>query len=105
MERRKEPRFKFSKKITLKVLARMSGPSLGKHIEGLIVDASGSGMQLQLPVSVPPGAPVEIQEGGMLIHGEVSRCVADQDGFAVGIRVTQRQTAPEPQKAASQARR
>lgn len=104
MERRKEPRFQFSKKITLKVLDRMSGPSLGKRIQGLIVDASGSGMRLHLPLAVPSGAAVEVHEGGMLILGEVSRCVPDEGGFAVGIRVTRRQTSTDSQQASSHRR-
>ncbi len=104
MERRGDYRFKISKQITLKVLDRMSGPSLGKRIEGRIVDASGIGMRLILPVSVPCGAPVEIHDGAIIILGEVSRCVPDEGAFAAGIRVIERLPSPGPSQAASHTR-
>jgi len=87
VERRREPRFKISKKITLQVLDRMSGPSLGKRIEGQVTDVSGSGLRLRLPLPVPCGALVEIVDKHTLILGEVCRCVPDEGAYAAGIRV------------------
>jgi hypothetical protein len=94
VERRRAPRSKISKQVTLKVLDRMSGPSLGKSMEGRVTDVSGSGMRLRLPLPVPAGAPVEIRDRKLLILGEVSRCVPDGDAYAAGIRVTEMLSAP-----------
>jgi PilZ domain len=67
----------------------MSGPSLGKGIQGQVVNVSGSGMRVHLLLPVPVGVPVEIHDRTILILGEISRCVPDGDGYAVGIRVMQ----------------
>lgn len=90
VERRKELRFKISKKVTLKVLHHMSGPSLGKRIDARVVDFSGIGLRLHLPLPVPCGVPVEIYDGHSLILGEVCRCVPSEGGYTAGIRVTPR---------------
>lgn len=87
MERRREPRHKISRQVTLKVLDRMSGPSLGKSMEGQVTDVSGSGMRLRLPLPIPAGAPVEIRDEQRLILGQVSRCVPEGDAYTAGIRV------------------
>ena len=89
MERRKESRLKVSKKVKLKVLDRMAGPSLGRPIAVEIVDISGSGMRLRMAVPVPCGAPVEIDDHERLtLLGEICRCVHEQDGtYTVGLRV------------------
>jgi len=87
VERRREPRHRISKEVTLKVLDRMSGPSLGKSMEGHVTDVSGSGMRLRLPLPVQCGAPVEIRDKDLLILGQVSRCVPDGDAYTAGIRV------------------
>jgi hypothetical protein len=89
VERHKEPRFKISNTITLKVLDRLPGPSLGKFMEGQVVNVSGSGMQIRLPLPVPCGVRVEVHDGTMFILGEVSRCVPADGAYAVGIRVMQ----------------
>ena len=103
MERRREPRHKISKQVTLKVLDRMSGPSLGKSMEGQVTDVSGSGMRLRLPLPVPCGAPVEIRDKNLLILGQVSRCAPDGDAYTAGIRVME--TSPAQLDGKNQRRR
>jgi hypothetical protein len=89
VERRRELRFKISQQVTLKVLDRMSGPSLGKSMGGQVTDVSGSGMRLRLPLPIPCGAPVEVRDRKLLILGQVSRCVPDGDAYTAGIHVTE----------------
>jgi hypothetical protein len=82
----------------------MSGPSLGKCINGLVMDVAGSGMRLRLPFSVPCGVPVEIYDNVTLIFGEVCRCVPDEGAFAVGVRVTQTLAAADQERVSAHSR-
>lgn len=96
MERRKKSRFEISKRITLKVLDRWAGPSLGKCIEGHVTDISGSGLRLRLPMPVPCGVTVEIADQHTVILGEVCRCVPDGDAYTAGVRMRETLAAGEP---------
>jgi hypothetical protein len=94
VERRKEPRLKASKAVILKVLDRMSGPSMGKPMQGQVVEVSGSGMRLCVPHPIHCGAAIEIIDGPdegfpLLILGEVCRCVPEQGAYTVGVRLFQ----------------
>ncbi len=103
MEQRGEPRFKISKAVRLQVLDRMAGPSLGRHIDAEVVDISGSGMRLRMPVPVPCGAPVQIHDRNLLLLGEICRCVSEQGAYTVGIRVFKTLAAADAQPASSRA--
>ena len=77
----------------------MAGPSLGRAIDAEVVDVSGSGIRLRTRVPVPCGAPVEIDDRGLLLLGEICRCVQDCDGaYTVGLRVLETLVASDPQE-------
>jgi hypothetical protein len=106
VEWRKEPRLKVSKAVILKVLDRMSGPSMGKPMRGQVVDISGSGMRLCVPHPIHCGAAIEIIDGAsdgfpLLTLGEVCRCVPEQGAYTVGVRMLQTRTAAEAQQVSS----
>ena len=106
MERRRESRLRVSKKVLLKVLDRMAGPSLGQPVEADVVDVSGSGMRLHLRVAVPCGAPVEVEDRRLLLLGEVCRCVEQSDGtYTVGLRIFETMVASESRESRLPARR
>jgi hypothetical protein len=106
VERRREPRLKISKAVILKVLDRMSGPSMGKPMQGQVVDISGSGMRMCVPHPIPCGAAIEIFDSTSddfprLILGEVCRCVPEQGAYTVGIRMFQTLAAADAKQAQS----
>jgi hypothetical protein len=111
VERRKEHRLKVSKAVILKVLDRMSGPSMGRPMQGRVVDISGIGIRLCVPHPIPCGAAIEIIGGSgddgshdgahLLILGEVCRCVPEQGAYTVGIRMFQTLGAAEARQAQS----
>jgi len=58
-------------------------------IEACVMDISGSGVQLRLPMPIPCGATIEIEGGDTLVLGEVCRCEPVEGAYAVGVQVSQ----------------
>ncbi len=85
MERRKEPRLKVKQPVTLTVLDAKSR----RLIEACVLDISGSGLQLRLPIPVPCGMAVKIEGGDTLMLGEVCRCEPAGGAYAAGVQVSQ----------------
>jgi PilZ domain len=88
-EQRLEQRFAANTSVAVTVLGVLGDPKF----LGVIVDMSGSGLRLNLPLPVPCGAPVKIETGDMLMLGEVVRCEPAGLTFSVGIAVSQSLTA------------
>jgi len=103
MERRVESRLRVSKAVTLKVLDRMAGPSLGRAIDAEVIEVSGSGMRLRIKVPVPCGVPVEIDDRTLMLLGEICRCVHEADGtYTAGLRVFETLMASDLQESSLQ---
>jgi PilZ domain len=88
-DQRLEQRFAASTSVAVTILGVLGEPKF----LGVIVDMSGSGLRLNLPLPVPLGAPVKIETGDMLMLGEVVRCEPAGQTFSVGIAVSQSLTA------------
>jgi hypothetical protein len=58
-------------------------------IEAYLLDISGSGLQLRLPIAVPCGTAVKIEGGDTLMLGEVCRCEPAGGAYTAGVQVCQ----------------
>jgi len=58
-------------------------------IEACVLDMSGSGLQLRVPVPIPCGTPIEIEGGDTLMLGNVCRCEPVEGAYAVGVQISQ----------------
>jgi len=81
LERREELRLSVDVPVTLTVL--------GMHSDGMmkarVVDASGKGMRLSVPLPIATGAPVQVEAGDSLFLGEVCYAEAAETGYIVGL--------------------
>jgi len=57
---------------------------------GHVVDFSGHGLAMQLPKFVPPDTPIKIEYEDELLLGEVSYCVAQGQGYRLGLVIKHR---------------
>ena len=87
MEHRRESRLKINKAVTLSVVNLMGEPSAGTLKNARVLDASGSGMRLEVALPVPCGAEVVIEDQRMRIVGETMRCDPQSNGYVVAVRV------------------
>lgn len=84
VDRRKEPRFQPNLPVTVTVLGYPPGPTL----KGRVMDVSGSGIRLSVPLPVALGAPVKVEANETLSLGEVCRCLPDGDGYELGLQLS-----------------
>jgi len=54
MQRRKEPRFKVNKSVSVRVLAAFPGPSRGQSVDASLIDFSGCGCAFNIRYLVVP---------------------------------------------------
>src|SRR5271156_6885889 len=89
MERRHEARLNINVPVTVTVL--------GMNSEGImqarVLDVSGKGMQVCLPLPVAPGAPVQVETEDMLFLGEACYSEAVEGGYIVGLTLSHSLTA------------
>ena len=85
LDRREELRLSVDVPVTVTVL--------GMHSDGImqarVVDASGKGMRLSVPLPIAAGAPVQVEAGDSLFLGEV--CYAEaaaEAGYVVGLTLS-----------------
>jgi PilZ domain len=83
-ERRKEPRIAFDTPVTVTLLDPREPPP----IEGRVVDMSGSGLRLSVPLPIPSGIPVQVEGADMLLLGESLRCQPDGERYQIGISLS-----------------
>ena len=57
-------------------------------ITGAVLDMSGSGLRVDLPLPIPCGATVKVEVTNMLMLGEVYRCEPVGNRFAIGIALS-----------------
>jgi hypothetical protein len=55
---------------------------------GLVADMSGSGLRLEVPVSIPCGSSVRVETSDLLVLGEVCRCQPLGDRYSVALTLT-----------------
>jgi hypothetical protein len=58
------------------------------QIAGRVVDMSGSGLKLILPLPIPCGAAVKIEGDDMLVLGEVCRVELVRGAYDVGLKIS-----------------
>lgn len=89
MERRKEGRLAVNVPVAVTVL--------GVHSEGMmkahVLDVSGSGMRVILPVPIAAGAPVQVETIDSLYLGEACYSEAVEGGYIVGLTLSHSLTA------------
>jgi hypothetical protein len=85
VERRKEPGLKVKQPVILTVLDAKSR----RLIEACLLDMSGSGVRLRVPMPVPCGATIQIEGGDTLMLGEVCRCEPVEGAYTVAAQISQ----------------
>ena len=80
MERRSEPRLQTDQAVDLVILTDPPAPC-----KGTVVEISGCGLRVALPVDVSLGVAVRVDLGDSLLLGEVCHHSADRQGFIVGL--------------------
>jgi PilZ domain len=84
VERRRENRLKTNRPVTLTILGAIAQPLM----EACVLDMSGSGLCLRLPLPVPCGAAVKVDAHDMLMLGEITRCTPEDGAYTVGIHLS-----------------
>jgi len=54
----------------------------------LVLDMSGSGLRVEVPLPLPCGASVRVETTDLLMLGEVCRCQPRGDAYEVGMMLT-----------------
>ena len=88
MEQRKESRLKLN--VRQPVILTVLGASGSHVIEAYLLEISGSGLKLRVPVAVSCGAPVKIDSKNTLMLGEVCRCEPEGGAYTVGVQLSQK---------------
>jgi len=83
VERRKEPRLKIKQDVTITVL----GQVVASTMQASVLDISGNGMRLRVPVKIPCGAGIKIDSKNALVLAEVSRCVREGPTYTVAVKL------------------
>jgi PilZ domain-containing protein len=83
VDRRKEPRIQIDQEVTVTVLGEENSPPF----EAIAVDMSGNGMRILSPRPVPYQAAVKVQEGDLLLLGEVVRVEALDCGYMFALKL------------------
>jgi hypothetical protein len=83
-ESRREQRLPADTPVTITVLGILGEPKA----VGTVLDMSGSGLRVKLPLPIPCGAPVKLETNDMLMLGEVVRCEALGQFYSVGLALS-----------------
>jgi len=84
MEHRRDPRVPTEQPVSLTVLG---DPEI--RMLSTVRDASGRGLGLLCPELIPPGAALKIEFGDTLFLGEAMYCEGIENGYLVGVKLTQ----------------
>ena len=84
VERRKEVRILGATPVTVKVLGILPQPPMA----GRVLDMSGSGLRVEVPLPIPCGASVRVETADTLMLGDVCRCEPRGDRYAVGLMLS-----------------
>jgi hypothetical protein len=84
LERREELRLSINVPVTVTVL--------GMHSDGImkaqVLDASGKGMKVSVPLPIAAGAAVQVEAGDSLFLGEVCYSEPAEGGYIVGLTLS-----------------
>jgi hypothetical protein len=83
-EQRREQRLAADTAVTVTVLRVLGEPKAS----GTVIDMSGTGLRLNLPLPIPCGAQVKVETDGMLLLGEVMRCEPLGLAYSVGLSLS-----------------
>lgn len=83
MERRKEARLSSDMPVTITLLGAEKRPA----ISGRVLDVSGSGLLLSVPLPIPVGSPVKVEGNDMLLLGEACRLQESRGGYYVALEI------------------
>jgi hypothetical protein len=89
LERRHEARLSINVPVTVTVLGMNSEGIMKAHV----LDVSGVGMKVCLPLPVAPGAAVQVETEDMLFLGEACYSEAIDGGYIVGLTLSHSLTA------------
>ncbi len=56
-------------------------------MSGRVLDLSGSGLRVRVPLPIPCGAPVKVETSETLMLGEVCRCDPVEGAYEAGLMV------------------
>jgi hypothetical protein len=84
MERRKEVRLNVNVPVTVTVLGMFSEGIM----KAKVLDVSGSGMRVSLPLPIAVGAPVQVETNDSLYLGEACYSEAVEGGYIVGLTLS-----------------
>ena len=84
MEHRREQRVPTEQPVSLTVLGDPE-----KRLTATVKNASGRGLGLISPESVPSGAAVKIEIGDSIFLGEAMYCRVMEDGYYLGVELTE----------------
>jgi hypothetical protein len=84
MEHRREQRVPIEQPVSLTVLGDPE-----KRLTATVKNASGRGLGLISPESVPSGAAVKIEIGDSIFLGEAMYCRVMEDSFYLGVELTE----------------
>jgi hypothetical protein len=85
MNQRSESRLAADTPVMLTVLKILGEPTCTGHV----VDMSGSGLKMNVPLPIPCGAQVKVEVPGMVIFGEVCRCEEHEGAYDIGMMLTE----------------
>ncbi|HLW77377.1 MAG TPA: PilZ domain-containing protein [Bryobacteraceae bacterium] len=82
---RRERRLAVNTPVTVKLLGMLGEPTAA----GRVLDMSGSGLRLTLPVPMPCGGQVRVEAEGMMMLGQVVRCQPSaSETYSLGIALS-----------------
>jgi hypothetical protein len=84
-DQRRESRLPADTPVHLTVLKVLGEPSCSGHV----IDMSGSGLRVSVPLPVPCGAQVKVESHETVIFGEVCDCAENDGLYSIGLMVSE----------------
>ncbi|HML18518.1 MAG TPA: PilZ domain-containing protein [Bryobacteraceae bacterium] len=85
MERRREARLIANTPVMVTLQGMLGDPQMAANV----LDMAGSGLRLRTAMPVPSGARVKVETAETLMLGEVLRCEPLDEGFALGLALSE----------------
>src|SRR5262249_49932687 len=85
INQRREARLAADTPVELTILKILGEPAFSGHV----IDMSGGGLCVSVPLPIPCGAQVRVESHEMVILGEVCRCDEHDGSCSVGLTVSE----------------